>query len=182
MARPLMPRGAPQAHLTDDALTVRVNPKRFRTIIWTSLILGTFFAGGGFVILVWGQEGRGFGVAVFLLGALFLYLGAINCGISRARPVALRLDANGASGYYVPSVTWDEVAMNGVDGADSGASPVFRLHHVQKLRARQKTAWARFGTVATGPQGWHLRVPQLVMDVPVSDLYAHAQKLHAAAK
>lgn len=173
-----MPEGAPKAHLTEEVVSLRVNPKRFRSIIWMCFSLGLPFAAAGAIIVGWGQEGRGFGVAVFLLGALFLFFGVMNFGIARARPVALRLDEDGASGYYVPSVTWDEVEKVGVErpNDDDGGRLVFKLKDVQALRNRQKTAWARFGTMATGKEGWHLGVPQLVLDVPVDDLAATAQR------
>lgn len=124
---------------------------------------GMFFSSGCVLAL----KGLGWHFLVWF-GGLFLVLGTLNLGIARGRPVAVRLDGQGASGYYVPTLTWDEVARVGV--TKDGKAFAIEVSDIRAVRARQKTVWARLSMVKSIEGGWHILVSQQVVDMPVEDL------------
>ena len=44
-----------------------------------------------------------------MIGLLLLWFAALAFGMARGRPVALRLDEHGVSGYYVPTLDWTDI-------------------------------------------------------------------------
>ncbi|MEM6304739.1 MAG: hypothetical protein AAF744_08470 [Pseudomonadota bacterium] len=120
-----------------------------------------------------------FGLAA---GLFFLALGLSNFALAWRRPVALRLDAKGASGYYLDPVTWDEVVdvravrLNGRDAFG------FELRDPEKVLARQPLL-ARFRSRALCRSfGLHLAMPLvLLQSADITRLAAQAKAFLAAA-
>lgn len=74
--------------------------------LFTLLILlpATFF------ILVYGGILDGFNLMVTVMCAGFVAATIYALGLAISRPVALRVDETGISGYFAPSLTWSEIA------------------------------------------------------------------------
>lgn len=103
-------------------------------------------------------------------------------GIALRNPVALRMDAQGISGFYCDPATWDEITDIGlVIGHKNHRFLGFTLHDPIGFRDRQ-SAWRRLASWASGRNsGHHIIVPELLLhDTSVNDLVAKAQDLHAA--
>ena len=119
-----------------------------------------------------------------LAAGFFLWFAAFFFGLAHRAPVALRMDAQGISGYYADAATWDEIKeIKVVTGHKRHKLLGFELHDPVAFRDRQ-TSWRRFQSWSTGRSGKvHLTVPELVLaDADVEDLAQKAQQFHAAAQ
>ena len=117
-------------------------------------------------------------IAAGLLTVALLGLFAIHFfGLARQNPVALRMDANGLSGYYADPAAWDEIkSVFAFTGHKSHRFLGVALRDPVAFRDRQ-SPWRRYLSWANGrQQGAHLVVPQLVIaDTTVDDLADAAQ-------
>lgn len=101
------------------------------------------------------------GLAVFLFFAWFAFT---FLALARSRPVALRMDEKGISGYYVDPATWDEIKDVRAFIAGKGHRFLgFELKDPATFRDRQ-TPWRRYRSWSLGRQnGVHQVVPEMVL-------------------
>ena len=108
---------------------------------------------------------------------------AVYIGLSLAKPVALRMDADGISGWYTRPATWLEIShISVLDGAKGNKRLAFALHDPVAFRDRQ-TGWQRLTSAFHGKANRHHIVisQNLLQDVTADDLLPEALKRHAAA-
>lgn len=121
-----------------------------------------------------------FGLGV---GLIFAACAAYFIGIALKRPVALRMDANGISGFYADPATWDEIS--GVDVFEGHKSRLylrFTLGDPGTSRPRQSQL-RRLTAFNLGQRKRHILVPETVLaHGEVKALARQAKALHSAAK
>ncbi|MGJ5620372.1 hypothetical protein ACEWL3_013945 [Sulfitobacter sp. MF3-043] len=102
-------------------------------------------------------------------------------GMTLARPVGLRMDENGVSGYFVAPLTWAEIDAVGVhetvryegDG-DEGVRLARVGNFYLALKLYDRAAWwdrnsplQRFVMLTRGaPKKWDVIVPLAILDTP----------------
>ncbi len=125
------------------------------------------------------------GVSVFdplflsciLLGLFFAATSAYLISLGIKKPVALRMDTQGISGFFADPATWDEVAEVGViTGHKRRKFLGFTLHDPVAFRDRQ-TAWGRFKSYASGrSSGHHIVIPEAMMQDDTAETLAEKAK------
>lgn len=154
-----------------------------------AIILGLSFGFFGLFFLLLALIPLAFGTFIggFIAMALFLGLpftaGAVFFfGVAYQRPVALRMDAGGISGFYADTASWDEIASVGVTTGPKGHKFLgFALHDPIGFRDRQ-SPWRRFKSWDNGrASGYHLIVPEILLQDGNADDLAQkgATFLHA---
>ena len=116
------------------------------------------------------------------IASVFAGFALFYLGIALRKPVALRMDAQGISGFYCDPATWDEIKDIGlVIGQKHHRFLGFTLRDPIGFRDRQ-SPWRRFSSWASGrTSGHHIIVPELLLhDTCVDDLVVKAHALHAA--
>ncbi len=104
-------------------------------------------------------------------------------GIAIKRPIALRMDENGISGFYADPATWDEIEQINVARDHKGRPMVgFALHDPIGFRDRQ-TPWRRYKYWANGRAfGHHVILPHMTLkNGEAAKLVVVARDLKAAA-
>lgn len=163
-----------------DPLVLRVIPAKMRGTAWFSCGLGAFLVGVCVLIMIYGAFFPAFMWIFFVLGVLLFGLGVLTFAIARGRPVALRLDADGLSGYYVPTLNWTEVLR--IDRAYPGRETLgIELFDRDAVRRRQRSPMMRFNLRLTLGGNWHLVVPGEVLEADVDAVAATARVFHTAA-
>jgi len=163
-----------------DPLILRVIPAKLRGTAWFSLVLGGFLVGVCVLIMIYGQLFPAFLWIFFVVGVILMGLSALNFAIARGRPVALRLDADGLSGYYIPTLNWTEVLRVGPTGSGLGMLGI-ELFDRDAVRRRQRSPMMRFNLRLNLGGNWHLVVPGDVLDADLEEVTAIARQFHAAA-
>ncbi len=147
------------------------------------VVFGLFFSGEPGHFMVW----------LSMAGVIAFGWPALHCfGLALRKPIALRMDAKGISGYYVTPATWDEIAevgtfaqtSKGLRRPDVTVRFVgFKLHDPIGFRDRQ-TAWQRLKSWSTGRGiGFHLVVPDTALaSDDLEAIAAQANALLAAAR
>lgn len=118
----------------------------------------------------------------FLL-ATFGGLGVYYIGVSRRKPVALRMDDHGLSGYYTQPLLWQDVAKMGpVKLANGDVMMGIRLADPIAHRALQ-SPWHRLLSTLNGRKGgYHIKIPPTILKgADMRDLLAEATARHAKA-
>lgn len=145
-----------------------------------------------FGLLALGDAGH-FMIWLSLIGAIAFGWPALHCfGLALRKPVALRMDAKGISGYYITPALWDEIAEIGTYSQTAGALRHsgetvrflgFRLHDPVGFRDQQ-TAWERLRSWSSGRGvGYHLVIPGTALDNDNLDaLAAQAEVFMAEAR
>ncbi|MDB4211555.1 hypothetical protein N9769_04195 [Ascidiaceihabitans sp.] len=170
-----MTGGAQNAHLTGaDPTLIGINARRLIlhaclvVIFGVGLVIaGVFstFATGSVAFPIW---------AVIVLGAILCGWAVLNFGIAWVRPSALRIDAFGLSGYYVPTLKWSEVSRVLVDSQSLQLS--IGLLDAHAVRMRQTNAWRRFRLIG-GVAVVHSRGLDGDLDQIASIMNAHLSRI-----
>ena len=165
---------------------VIVQIKRGKSIMLGALIVPIVLFGLlYFAIAVFDDDISGWLAATSLFVTLFFAALAVYfIGIALRQPVALRLDENGISGFYVTPATWDEIASVGTfEDTNRYKFLGFALHDPIAFRDRQ-TPWGRLRSWSTGRGfGYHIVVQELILkEAKVADLAERAETFHAARK
>lgn len=119
----------------------------------------------------------------FAPGPLSGLLGLWFLGIALKRPVALRMDSHGISGFYADPATWDEITDIGTfDDYNRNRFVGFAVQDPIALRDRQ-TPWGRLKSHSSGRSfGYHIAVPETLLNgTDAETLATRAKALHAAA-
>ncbi|MEP5732136.1 MAG: hypothetical protein ABJL67_22505 [Sulfitobacter sp.] len=124
-------------------------------------------------------------VSVLALGISIVFGGsaAFFFGIAWRRPVALRLDRHGISGFYTPPATWDEITDIGIfKDTNHNRFLGFALRDPIGFRDRQ-TAWGRLKSHFSNRSfGYHIIVPDIILqDADVETIAEQAKAFHTAA-
>ncbi len=152
-----------------------------------------FFLGGVFVVFtlcalsfsgltIWADKelGSAFWTAILCLmifGALAVWM----LGIAIKRPVALRMDRHGISGFYADPATWDEIEKINVVADNKGNLCLgFALCDPVGFRDRQ-TPWRRFSYWSNNRgYGHHVMVPPVALSKgQAENLVTQARQLKA---
>lgn len=115
--------------------------------------------------------------------AVFGALSAYFFGIALRKPVALRMDQNGISGFYAEPTSWAEIRAIGVFTTDKEKTFLgITLHDPIAFRDRQ-TPLRRLKSWSSGrSSGYHILIPEMILqDATARDLALRAKALHAAA-
>jgi len=123
--------------LSADVIRLHVFRWRFIAIGGGCLVLAAFCLSFLIAAIV---TNKPFEFATFLAfaGSFFLgWLGVVICGLGINRPVGLRIDAKGLSGWYVPAVTWDEVNYISTRKVKGNLQMLIHLHDFNAVVARQ---------------------------------------------
>lgn len=125
-----------------------------------------------------------FASKLFISFALILAVCAVFVlGIAWRAPVALRMDAQGISGYYAAPATWAQIENIGVFTGHKGHQFLgFTLIGPIAFRTKQNPTRrvGRWASKSTG--GYHITVPQSVLrGTNVDQLLTQARDFHAAA-
>lgn len=170
-------------------LMVRVNPVRLYRVAKWSAAFGVFLllasrstdvSGDALSLPTW---------AFFILSCAAFAFAALNVGIARARPTALRIDEFGVSGFYIPTLSWSEIksvnALSDLQGDWHGFSKatiievgprlVFDVYDMHALRMRQPNAWSRLKLL-----GGQVILSGSVLDGDLERITAMINYYHAA--
>lgn len=165
-----------------EPVVVRVHHVRALVIGLLTLplaILACLFAASALIAV--GPLDFAFFLSLFL--AVSLVLGcAVPLAIGLRRPVALRMDQNGISGYYCDPATWDQIDKVGTfSGQKNRRFLGFALRDPVAFRDMQ-TPWGRYRSWSLGRgYGYHFAVPQTtIRDADVDALAQTAKTLMAA--
>jgi hypothetical protein len=167
-----------------EPVIVKIN--RRRAILLGALILPIALVG---LIFLWLAIfiAESFNWPAFLALLLTICCGAVSLfffGIAYRMPVALRMDAQGISGFYADPATWQEISDSAAFSGNKGHLFLgFALHNPVGFRDRQ-TAWQRLKSWSSGRgYGYHIVVPEVILkDATVEDLATKAKVLHAAER
>ena len=132
--------------------------------------------------LVGAPFGSWMGMAVMIV-AVFGLLATLNLGLALRKPVALRMDETGISGWYSAPATWAEIAQISVlDGSKGAKLLAFALHDPIAFRDRQ-SPWQRLTSAMNGrSNGHHIVISEMLLDgMRAADLLPLAHTRHAAA-
>ena len=163
---------------------VHINPRRARflgllcgalTLLMGLPLVAVFLSIGHFELPI---------VLGLILVVIFAALAVFSLGLARRRPVALRMDERGISGYYVEPALWRDIADIGLwSQPKAGRFIGFSLKD-PKLFFDQQSPWRRFVTWANGRNaGYHLIIAESILkDADVAELVRIAQTFHAAAQ
>ncbi|MEO0502710.1 MAG: hypothetical protein AAFZ14_05250 [Pseudomonadota bacterium] len=174
MARPVLSQRLP------EPLVLHVMPDKMRSTARNSIGLGLFLTGLCAVVFVYGAYVPLFFNIFLVIGLLLLYFGALSIGMARARPVALRIDRHGVSGYYVPALDWTDILRFDRKEARSTSLGI-ELFNRADVRNRQRRLMWRFNLRLPLSGNWHIIVPGDVLDAELDDIVATAQAFHSAA-
>lgn len=148
---------------------------RYPLSSWPFWLAGGVFAFFALLFLVpvllraFAHHGWHFADGLALYGLLmFSGLAVYALGIAWARPVGLRIDQHGLSGYYVASLTWDEIKSVEALGLYRGHGIGLTLKDPQQFVARQ-SVWGRVR--------YALRRRPYDIVIPIKHLKANAQHL-----
>lgn len=167
----------------DDVLKVRI---RHRKALLLGLLVGsvclflTLFSILGFL------ASRSVSFITWLTGVAAVFLAPFSIiliGIAVRRPIALRLDRHGISGFYTAPAEWSEIDRIGIMKGPKGAKILgFRLRDPVAFRDRQ-TPLQRFTSWLNGAaDGFHISVPETILkDVAIEDITVRARAFHASA-
>ena len=147
----------------------------------------------GFGILV-AAAGRLDGQTIFIGGSILLLLAicaAYYFGLAIRKPVALRMDANGISGYYAEPAVWSEIMEIATFETSKGARYLgFAFLNPETIRNRQ-SAWRKFSNWARNPfqnksrnAHYHYQIvisQELLLERDVESLATIARAFHRAA-
>lgn len=129
--------------------------------------------------------GGDIGIAFWIAATGLLLFGVLAVrllGIAFSRPIALRMDQNGISGYYADPATWREIdQIDLVTDSKGNVSLGFALNDPVGFRDRQ-TPWRRFLYWSNGrSHGHHVVIPHLALkNGQAEQLVDHARRLKAA--
>ena len=129
----------------------------------------------GFGILI-AASGKMEGQTVFLGSCVLLALGgsaAYYIGLAIRKPVALRMDAIGISGYFAEPAVWPEIMEIATFEGSKGARYLgFAFLNAETIRNRQ-SAWSKFNNWARNPFGYRYQIvisQELLLDRDVETL------------
>ena len=148
-------------------------------------LIGCVYAGFGasiaapclIVILNEGLRSEMFFLA--LLGLGLLAVGVWHIGVAITAPVALRMDKDGISGYFIPPATWGEIADIGRHEVENKKYFIgFKLIDPMEFRDRQ-TPWQRLKShLNRRATGFDLLLPgTMLKDVDVKATVSAAHRL-----
>ena len=157
-----------------------------------ALLLGTLSGISGLVLLgvflliaATGQmEGQEL-VLSLCLAASLLGISAHHIGLALRRPVALRIDASGISGYFAEPAVWPEIMeIDAWQGSKGRRYLGFAFLNPDIILGRQ-SAWRRFSNWSRNPGfGYRYQIvisEDLLQDYGVDALAAQARAFHRAA-
>ena len=157
-------------------IIVRINRRR-------CILLGGLFAAMTFLFLPAVTLPVFLGIFDWLIAAgiaiaaFFGWFALYFFGLAAKTPAALRMDAQGISGFYADPAKWDEIkAVKVIKDSKNDRFLGFVLTDPIAFRDRQ-TAWGRFKSWSNwNGNGAHIVVPQMVLaDTDVKDLAQQAQ-------
>lgn len=168
-----------------DPLLLRVNRRR-------CLLTGIFLSVMGFCFLAYfGAPGPilslndVFETVASVFGLIFLGIGVFNFGLARRLPVALRLDADGISGYHVHPARWSEIRSvqflkiknrYGRGNSQEEEAIAFVMKDPETFFANQ-SAWARFKRSMHKNLGADMLVTETNLDVSnIYEVFCAAQE------
>ncbi|WP_415919645.1 hypothetical protein [Tateyamaria sp. SN6-1] len=163
-----------------DPLVLHVIPARMRRTGWSSITLGVFLTGICAVVYLFGAFFPLFFGLFLVIGLLLTGLGLLNLGIARGRPVALRIDRHGMSGYYVPTLNWTDILRFGRTAPGSQTLAI-ELFDRAEVRRRQTSLMWRFNLRLPLGGNWHIVVPGEVLEHDLDRIVATAKRFHSAA-
>ena len=163
-----------------EPLVLPVIPEKVRGPARMSIGLGVFLTGFCAVAYVYGAFFPLLFGLFLVAGVLLIWFGALGLGIARARPVALRIDEHGVSGYYVPTLDWTEILRFDRMEARSRSLGI-ELFDKATVRARQTSRMWRFNLSLPLGGNWHIVVPGEVLADDLDRVVARAQAFQAAA-
>ena len=163
-----------------EPMVLHVMPDKMRSTARNSIGLGLFLTGLCAVVYVYGEYFPLFFIIFVVIGLLLVYFGALSIGMARARPVALRLDRHGVSGYYVPTLDWTDILRFDRKEARSRSLGI-ELFDRAEVRNRQNRLMWQFNLRLPLSGNWHIIVPGEVLDADLGDIVATAQAFQAAA-
>lgn len=162
-----------------EPLVLRVMPGRMRGPGRGAVWLGGALIGLGLIPALIADRTHWLLVLAVVLGLLLAGLGVMNLMIARSRPVALRIDRHGVSGYYVPPLAWAEISR--IDRTAPGANTLgIALQDRDEVRRRQRSPWTRFNLSLPLQGGWHLLVPGEVLEADLDEVVRVARAFQAA--
>ena len=170
--------------MTGDApgapLVLHVRPGKIGRGGRASIVLGLLLIGVCTLVMVYGTFFPAFLYIFLALGVLLLVFGAMSLGMARGRPVGLRVDAHGVSGYYVPTLDWTEIVR--IDRTEPGSTMLgIELFDRIAVRARQRSVISRLNLSLPLSGNWHILVPGDVLEADLDAVIATARTLHTAA-
>ncbi len=143
-------------------------------------MLGGFLVGLCVLIMIYGKVFPAFLWLFLVIGVALLGLGLLNFAIARGQPVALRLDRDGLSGYYIPTLNWTEVLR--VGRTQPGRATLgIELFDKDAVRRRQRSPMMRFNLRLKLGGNWHLVVPGDVLDADLDAVAQTARAFHETA-
>lgn len=170
--------------LTDTA-PIKVNLRRMPYfVLGGALIVFTAFCLLFSGLVLWYDPKFGTAFWLTVTGLVFFGLpGLWFLGVAIKRPVALRMDKNGISGFYADPATWDEIDQINVVRSHKGHLMLgFALTDPIGFRDKQ-TPWGRYRYWANGRSfGHQVILPHLTLkNGQAEQLVVAARALKAAA-
>lgn len=139
------------------------------------------FAGAALIRVGLGLP-TGFGWALEPFCALFFGVSGIYLlGVAKFRPIALRMDQDGISGYYVPPLKWSEISEIDTYKEYVDGGPIYTKH--VGIRASRTTALFQGlsrraydkAIRLENRTGFHILIPQMILkDFDAGDVVFHA--------
>lgn len=116
------------------------------------------------------------GQIVFFGGCVVLAVAAFAAyylGLAIRKPVALRMDSHGISGFYAEPAVWPEIMeVAALDGHKGARYLCFAFLNPDTIRNRQ-SAWSKFSNWSRGPFGYRYQIvisQELLLDRDVESL------------
>jgi len=120
---------------------------------------------------------------LILIGSAAAFLGGVYLlAIAIGRPVALRIDEQGLSGYYIPPVVWEDVARIGVWQQPSGEYTLpltyvgIRMSNSGQLYRGQTPAGREATNKALRRSKYHVLIPQIMLEMDADQVAGIANR------